>query len=98
MLKVGVPHVTAQRETHTAALALCVHQPCLLQFAEMMRDGGRTDAGLCVEVTTKKIVGCGNLLQDREAPRVRQTTRDGLELIQVESSFRSVQAGRHTKY
>ena len=81
LMEVGVPGGAAEGEAHLATEALGVDEAGLLQLLEMVRDGGRGDALLGVEVTAEQIFGAGDLLKDGEAAGVGEGAGDCLEVL-----------------
>ena len=56
-------------------------RPGLLQFLEMMRDGGGGDALLHVELAAEKAIPRGDLLENGEPARFGQRAGDRLDLL-----------------
>lgn len=88
-LEILPPDVAPEAEEHDAAIAYRIDESGLLQFAEVVRDGGGTDAALRIKTAAGKAFGgSSDLLKHAEAPRVRQGPSYGVELV-VRERFRA---------
>ncbi len=79
--QIGVPYITPQTQAHGAAIALALHQPCVLQFFQVVRDRGRADALVLAKRAAGKDWLTGDLLQNGKPARLAQHTGDRLHLL-----------------
>jgi hypothetical protein len=80
-LEVGIQHRPMERNVGIPALALHLDQPRLAKFLHMMRYGGWADQLVLMQPAAGHAFRRRHLLQDREAVRIGQCARDGLELL-----------------
>ncbi len=68
-------------QTHELALADALHQPGRLQLFDVMGEGGSAHPMRAAHGTAGRgVLGGADLLEDLEAPRLCQRTRDSREL------------------
>ncbi len=79
--EVGIQHRPMERNVGIPALALHLDQPRLVKFLYMMRYGRWTQHIVFLQPAAGHAFRSRYLLQDREAMRIGQCARDGLELL-----------------